>query len=682
MDKSEYANIMIVNHSDQDAFCTRRGNAEEWSEGAPNLGARGPRRGLRGDLLRLRASTGVRLKRKSSKAHVPISPFARTPIAAGPRVSVSRLAAESEPRNLVADFLAGLTGAIVVLPQGVAFATIAGMPPQYGLYAGIVPTLVAALFGSSWHLVAGPSTTASLILFASLSAFAEPGSARYVELALTLAAMVGLIELALGVFKLGVIVNFISHSVVVGYTAGVGVLIIVSQARNFFGIPMPRGAEFVDVIASTFAGLPALSWPTTAVALATLTSGIAARRFLPRVPFMILAIVIGGLVAAILNVWKPGSVTTVGALPSHLPPLSAPSFDPDTWRLLIPTALAVAISALNEVVSISRALAIRSEQHVNINQEFIGQGLANAIGCFFSGYVVSGSFNRSALNYDAGARTPMAALFAAGLLAVFLVVAAPLAAYLPHAAMAASLVLVGWGLIDRKSIARIAKTSRTEVGVLLVTILTALFVHIQMAILVGVALSLLIYLYRTSNPRLRPRVPDPISPGRKFTDPAPGLPECPQLRLVSSRRLAFLRRREQLPGFAARNRGEQSALQIRRHRHVRRQFRRCRRRRGARDRSAADAQSRRRSLPHQGEGTRARTSRTRRLPRRHRRRQYLPVEDASSADDLSQARLRHLPPLRSSRVRRMRAHGQAGTARRRRAPTARRRPAPAIARDS
>ncbi len=433
--------------------------------------------------------------------------------------------------TLLADFLAGLTGAVVVLPQGVAFATIAGMPPQYGLYAGIVPTLVAALFGSSWHLVAGPSTTASLVLFASLSAFAEPGSARYVELALTLAAMVGLIELSLGLFKLGVIVNFISHSVVVGYTAGVGILIIVSQARNFFGIAMPRGAEFVDMIVKMLAGLPALSWPTTLVALATLLSGIAARRFLPRVPFMILAILIGGAVAAILNLWKPGSVTTVGALPSHLPPLSTPSFDPDTWRLLIPTALAVAISALNEVVSISRAIAIRSEQHVNINQEFVGQGLANTIGCFFSGYVVSGSFNRSALNYDAGARTPTAALFAAVLLAVFLVVAAPLAAYLPHAAMAASLVLVGWGLIDRRSIARIARTSRTEVGVLLITILTALFVHIQMAILVGVALSLLIYLYRTSNPRLRPRVPDPTSSARKFTDPGPGLPECPQLRL-------------------------------------------------------------------------------------------------------------------------------------------------------
>jgi SulP family sulfate permease len=433
--------------------------------------------------------------------------------------------------TLFPDFLAGLTVAIVVLPQGVAFATIAGMPPQYGLYAGIVPTIIAALFGSSWHLVAGPSTTASLILFASLSAFAEPGSARYVELALTLAAMVGLLELSLGLFKLGVIVNFISHSVVVGYTAGVGILIIVSQARNFFGVPIPRSAEFVDAIVSTVAHMPAASWQTTAVAFATLFTGIAARRFLPRVPFMILAIVIGGLVAALLNLWKPGSVTTVGALPSHLPPLSAPSFDPQTWRMLIPTALAVAISALNEVVSIARALAIRSEQHININQEFVGQGLANSIGCFFSGYVVSGSFNRSALNYDAGARTPMAALFAAFLLAVFLVVAAPLAAYLPHAAMAASLVLVGWGLIDRKSIARIARTSRTEVAVLVVTVLTALFVQIQMAILVGVALSLLIYLYRTSNPRLRPRVPDPTSAGRKFTDPGPDLPECPQLRL-------------------------------------------------------------------------------------------------------------------------------------------------------
>jgi SulP family sulfate permease len=247
---------------------------------------------------------------------------------------------------------------------------------------------------------------------------------------------------------------------------------------------------------------------------------------------MVAAILTGAICAAVIDEWSPNAVSTVGILPSHLSPFSWPSFDPLDWRMLIPTALAVAMSALNEVVSISRALAIRSEQHVKINQEFIGQGLANASGAFFSSYVVSGSFNRSALNYEAGARTPLSALTAGVLLAAIVVVAAPLAAYLPHAAMAASLVLVGWSLIDRQSIARIWRTSVSDRWVLIVTILAALFIHIQIAILAGVALSLLVYLYRTSNPRLRARVPDPSSPTRKFTDPTPELPECPQVRLL------------------------------------------------------------------------------------------------------------------------------------------------------
>ncbi|WJR79163.1 SulP family inorganic anion transporter [Bradyrhizobium sp. NP1] len=425
-----------------------------------------------------------------------------------------------------------MTGAIVVLPQGVAFATIAGMPPQYGLYASIVPTIIAALFGSSWHLVAGPSTTASLVLAASLSSFAMPGSVDYVKLAMTLAVMAGLIELALGLFKMGVIVNFISHSVVVGYTAGVGILIIATQLKNFFGLDVENSHEFITAIYDVVRTLPTMSVATTAVALATLGAGILSRRYMPRIPYMLPAIAIGGVTAAAINAASPGAIATVGAMPAQLPPLSAPSFDPHVWRLLIPTALAVAISALNEVVSISRALAIRSEQHLDINQEFVGQGLANIIGSFFSGYVVSGSFNRSALNYESGARTPLAAVSASLVLVALLLAAAPAAAYLPKAAMAASLVLIGWGLIDQRSIRHIWTTSYSERWILVVSIFTALFVHIQIAILAGVALSLLMFLYRTSRPPLRPRVPDPATPNRKFTDARPDLPECPQVRVL------------------------------------------------------------------------------------------------------------------------------------------------------
>ena len=247
---------------------------------------------------------------------------------------------------------------------------------------------------------------------------------------------------------------------------------------------------------------------------------------------MIPAILAGGLAGLAINRIAPGSVSTVGALPATLPPLSAPSFDPAIWGMLLPTALAIGVSALNEVVSIGRALAIRSEQRLDINQEFIGQGLANLIGSFFSGYVVSGSFNRSALNYESGARSQMSAVFGGVILAGVLVFAAPLAAYLPHAAMAASLELVGWSLIDRKSLARIWRSGMTERGVLLATIGVALFIQIQAAILAGVVLSLVVYLYRTSNPQLRPRVPDPVDESRKFIDAGPNAPECPQFRLA------------------------------------------------------------------------------------------------------------------------------------------------------
>ena len=434
-------------------------------------------------------------------------------------------------QSLRADLLAGLTGALVVLPQGVAFATIAGMPPAYGLYASIVPTIIAALFGSSWHLVAGPSTTASLVLFASLSAFAEPGTSRYIELALTLAFMAGAIELALGLFKLGAIVNFISNTVVVGYTGAVGILIITTQLPAFFGLTLPRSSDFSASLLATFTAMPHASAPATMVALTTVAAGMAARRWPFGVPFMIPAILAGGVAGVIGNALAPNSVSTVGALPSRLPPLSMPNFDPATWGLLAVTALAISISALNEVVSIGRALAIRSEQKLDVNQEFIGQGLANLIGSFFSGYVVSGSFNRSALNYESGARTPMSALFSALILIGLLLFATPLAAYLPHAAMAASLILVGWSLIDQKSIARIWGLGGTERGILIATVGVALFIHVQAAILAGVALSLLVYLYRTSNPHLRPRVPSRQA-DRTFVDPSPELPECPQLRFA------------------------------------------------------------------------------------------------------------------------------------------------------
>ncbi|MBI3561075.1 MAG: SulP family inorganic anion transporter [Gammaproteobacteria bacterium] len=432
------------------------------------------------------------------------------------------------------DLIAGLTGAIVVLPQGVAFATIAGMPPEYGLYAGMIPAVVAALFGSSWHLVSGPTTAASILLFSVLSTHAEPLSTHYVQYAITLTFMVGVIELALGAARLGTLINFISHSVVIGFTAGAAILIATSQVKNFFGIDIARGTSFIDTWSRLLHHVGDINPYVFAISIATLLIGILTKHFSRAIPYMIAAMVGGSLVSLAINYWF-GTATTaiavVGALPATLPPLSHPVFDLATLKELATASLAVALLALTEAVSIARAMAVRSGQHLNGNQEFIGQGLSNILGSFFSAYVATGSFNRSGLNYTAGAQTPLASVISSVLLVAIVLLIAPVAAYLPNAAMAGVLFLVAWGLIDFKHIRQIIQSGYTELSILLTTFFATLFLSLEMAILLGVILSLGFYMNRASRPSIARRVPDPNHPKRKFTG-NPNLPECPQLKIV------------------------------------------------------------------------------------------------------------------------------------------------------
>jgi SulP family sulfate permease len=465
---------------------------------------------------------------------IPLPALARFPIPLRRMLPFLRWWPMVDRRSVRADLLAGLTGAIVVLPQGVAFATIAGMPPQYGLYAGMVPAVIAALFGSSWHLVSGPTTAASILLFSVLSTFAEPGSAQYVQFALTLTLMVGLIELGLGMARLGVLVNFISHSVVIGFTAGAAILIVTSQVKHFFGIAMPQGSTFAATWGRLFTHPADIQPYVLAVGAATLVLGLAARRFTPRLPYMIVAMVGGGLTAAALRFVGGADaedIRLVGALPGAIPPLSLPSFHPEVIQQLATPALAVALLALTEAVSIARAVAVRSGQQIDGNQELIGQGLSNVVGSFFSAYVATGSFNRTGVNFAAGARTPLASIMSAGLLVVVVMLLAPLAAYLPNAAMAGVLFLVAWGLIDFHHIRQILRSGYAETVTLTVTFLATLLLSLEVAILLGALLSIGFYLSRTARPRVVARVPDPTHATRKFVDASSGR-ECPQLRFV------------------------------------------------------------------------------------------------------------------------------------------------------
>jgi SulP family sulfate permease len=425
-----------------------------------------------------------------------------------------------------ADLLAGLTGAVIVLPQGVAFATLAGLPIEYGLYCAMVPALIAALFGSSWHLVSGPTNAISIVLFASLAPLAEPGSARYVELALTVTLLVGAMQLAMGLARLGTLVNFISHTVIVGFMAAAAVVIIEAQVRTFFGIAIPRDAGLLGTWEALFTRVGEIDLQVTTVSLVTLFSAIALRRHAPRWPYMIIAMVGGALAALVIDAASGGHsrIPTVGALSASLPPLSMPDLSASAIRETGAIALAITILALTEAVSIARSIAVRSGQRIDSTQEFIGQGLSNVAGAFFSSYASSGSFNRSGVNYDAGARTPLAAASSALFLLAILFAVAPLAAYLPNAAMAAVLVVVAWGLIDWRGIRQILRASRAEAAVLALTIVSGVSISLEFCILAGVMLSLMLYLNRTSRPALVPMAPAAAPDGERRLVPAPAQP--------------------------------------------------------------------------------------------------------------------------------------------------------------
>jgi SulP family sulfate permease len=390
----------------------------------------------------------------------------------------------------------------------------------------MLPAIVAALWGSSWHLVSGPTTAISIVVFATISPLAPPGSEAYVGMVLTLTLLVGLLQLALGLLRMGTLVNFVSHTVVVGFTAGAAVLIAASQVGNFFGIEVPRGSSLRGIVTALFGQLDRINPWVAFTALATVAACVLCRRRWPRVPHMIAGMVVGSVVAAVINALAGGAEATgirsIGALKIGLPPLSSPDLSPATLERLMPIALAVALLALTEAVSISRAIALRTHQRIDGNQEFVGQGLSNLAGAFFSGYASSGSFNRSGLNYDAGARTPLAAVFSALCLLLILLFLAPLAVYLPIPAMAGILFVVAWGLFDWKHMREIAQASRQEAVILGVTLVATLTLNLEFAIYFGVLVSLLLYLNRTSRPPLLPLSPATDGWPHSFrTDPEP-----------------------------------------------------------------------------------------------------------------------------------------------------------------
>jgi SulP family sulfate permease len=432
------------------------------------------------------------------------------------------------------DLVAGFTGAVIVLPQGVAFATIAGLPPEYGLYTAMVTPIIAALFGSSLHLVSGPTTAISIVVFSAVSHHASPGSPEFVSMALTLTFLAGAYQLVFGLARLGTLVNFVSHTVVIGFTAGAALLIATSQMKHVLGIVIPKGESFLHTWMDVFDLRTEIDMTAVVIALSTLLSAILVKKYVPRVPNLLVGMVVGSLVAAAFGGAGAG-IVLVGEIPAHLPPLSMPDLSLGSIKVLAPEAFAVALLGLIEAVSISRSVATKSNQNIDANQEFVGQGMSNLVGSFFSSYAGSGSFTRSGINYAAGAKTPMSAIFAALMLMIIVLLIAPLTAYLPIAAMGGVILIVAYNLLDFHHISNILRFSRSETSILLTTFFATLFLELEFAIYLGVLLSLLIFLGRSSIP--------PIPALAVDTDPKTGkrvfsniqnkpLRACPQLKVL------------------------------------------------------------------------------------------------------------------------------------------------------
>jgi SulP family sulfate permease len=437
--------------------------------------------------------------------------------------------------DLSPDLIAGATVAAVAIPQAIAYASIAELPAQYGLYAAVVAAVVGSLWGSSRHLATGPVNAVSLLVLPVLLAVAEPGSPLFLIAASFVALMVGALDIGLAMLRFGAVVTLASRSVLLGFTAGAAIHIGVGQLKHLLRLEVTATPELYRTVLAITAQLEATHLLSLGLGLATLIALILLSRLGPRVPAALIAVTAAAAAVAVLGLEDQG-VRVVGAIPRSLPPFTFGSVTqlPDfhTIRALSVGALAVAALGLVEAVASAQTLAKRSGDRIDANQEFFGQGLANIASGLFSGYPCSGSFTRSSLSFQIGARTRMAGVLTGAIILIGMLALAPYAHFIPRSAIAAVLLVVAWSMIDREGTRRALMTSRTEAAVMGITFVATLTLPLDFAVLAGILFALAFFVIRSSLPRVYPVVPD--STYRHLVHD-PDKPDCPQLGIMNIR---------------------------------------------------------------------------------------------------------------------------------------------------
>ena len=401
--------------------------------------------------------------------------------------------------DLRGDLTAGLTVGVMLVPQAMAYAMLAGLPPVVGLYASTVPLVVYALFGSSRQLAVGPVAMISLVVVAKCSTLAKPGSPDYLAAVLLLSAMVGVLQLAMGLARLGFVENFLSHSVVSGFTSAAAILIGLSQLKHLLGVPLGTHESPFGLLAEAARRAGEIHPATLAIGLASIGVLVVLKKTLPRFPAALVVVVLGTLAAALLRLDQHG-VKIVGAVPHGLPGLTLPGLKLAQARALLPAAATIVFVGFIESIAVAEAIATKERYRIDANQELRALGLANIATSLFGGYAVTGGFSRTAVNYQAGARTGLASLVTAAIVLLTLLVLTPLFHYLPNAVLAAIVMVAVAGLVDLRTPRRLFRLKKSSSYPLAAAFVGTLVLGVEGGVALGVALSVLLFVWRSAHP--------------------------------------------------------------------------------------------------------------------------------------------------------------------------------------
>ena len=404
-------------------------------------------------------------------------------------------------QDLGGDISAGITVGVMLIPQGMAYAMLAGLPPIYGLYASTIPLIIYALMGTSRQLAVGPVAMVALLVVNGIGQIAEPGSADFISLAIVLALIVGVIQFAMGAFRLGFIVNFLSHPVIAGFTSAAAIIIGFSQLKHLLGISIPRG-KVHETIIEVFRHLGDISIPTFLLGIGAIAVLIILKKVSKRIPGPLIAVVLG-MAAVYFGGLHEQGVKILKDVPAGLPPFSIPDLDFGQLGTLVPIALTISFVGFMESIAVAKAVHARHKDYDLVpNQELMSLGASNIVGSFFSAFPVTGGFSRTAINDQAGAKTGLASMISAVVIILTLLFLTSYFYYLPNAILAAIIMVAVFGLIDYQEAKHLWKSDRRDFVVFMVTALATLGLGIEEGILIGVVLSLGLMIYRESYPHI------------------------------------------------------------------------------------------------------------------------------------------------------------------------------------